>query len=66
MKELNLLEMTTIEGGVWCAGSGEVDFWGGLAAGIGIVLLFTPAFAIGGTILVHSGAALLLNHQCME
>ena len=66
MKKMNVISMESLTGGVWCSGSDDVDFWSGMAAGVGAILLFTPAFALGGTILVHSGGALLLNHQCLE
>lgn len=66
MNTLNIEQMENLEGGVWCSGNSSVNYWAGIAAGIGVVLLFTPAFAVGGTIIAHSGGAMFLNNQCLE
>ena len=65
-KSLNFEQMENVEGGAWCGGNSNIDFWSGVAAGAGAILLFTPAAPLGGTILFHAGVASLLNHQCME
>jgi hypothetical protein len=61
MKTLTFEQMEQVDGG----GNANVDYWCGASLAIGVFLCFTPFFAVGATVTVHSAGCLALNNTNM-
>jgi hypothetical protein len=61
MKTLTFEQMEQVDGG----GNAKVDYSCGVALAIGVLLCFSPFFAIGATVTAHSAACIALNNSYM-